>query len=141
MPNRRQGTFPPRTDGGPERRQNMRRDDDVETHEIAETATSGTWEIIRDAKREWRARFIAALIGVAVSLPSLALGMRFVGPKQDIEAANKRIDANVTHIAANDRTLDSLTAVLRDMRSDIATATRLGCLNSSAKVAKAAGCP
>lgn len=126
----------------PERRTgDLRRELDREEHTIAETATSGTWEIVRDAKREWRARFIAALIGVAISLPSLALGMRFVGPKQDIEAANKRIEQNALHIARNDQTLDSLTKVLSSMRADISMATRLSCLNSPAEIARAAGCP
>lgn len=136
MADRRQGKFPPRTDGGPERRAYMRREVDCENQEIAKGAVEVV-PFVKRFKNSLEVAVISAIIGAMIAAPASLFGSRVVGPRQDIAAVNLRVDTNAARINALQRDRDDLSREvaglrleLRDMKNDMSTLTSLACVTA-----------
>lgn len=136
MPHRRIDRNP----DGPERRREYRREEDDEVHTIADTAGDGL-KFIHLVRNKFVALVVGVMLGGLVTQTARAIGPRVVGSNQEIESTNRMVAANTARIIAVEKSRDSLLVELRAIKSEISMATRLGCLNSAASVAKAAGCP
>jgi hypothetical protein len=129
-----------RNPNGPERRHAYRREEDDEVHTIANEAGPAL-TFVKRTRNRFETLIVGVALGGAIGFPSAVLGARVVGPRQDIEATNRLVAAQGARITAVEKSRDSLLVVLGDIKREVSMATRLGCLNSSPGVAKAAGCP
>lgn len=148
MRDRRQGKFPPRPDGGPERRRDYRREVDVENQTIADKAADGV-KFIDRVKRSGEMIAIAAVMGALIGGTTAALGVRISGPRQDIAEVAKAVEANGVSDRADRqqielmrKTLDSLITITTLTNSEMRQLKNLGCAiaATSTGVFVAGGC-
>lgn len=128
MPHRPIHPPPP---SGVERRQQFRREDDVETHEIVDHAVEDA-PIVRRLLRTGQVAAAMVGIGTVLGATGAGLGYRLVGPNdamaQQQSALTARMDANAERITRQSLRIDSLLAVIGAMQKDLQTMTYIQCV-------------
>lgn len=112
-----------------ERRQHRRREDDVAEHEIVERAVE-TAPLVNRLLHTGKVATAVAVISAIVGGVGGAMGIRMLGPADDIKsvrlelarvdtAVNRRIDTTRTDVRQVRQSLDSVIAIMGDMRTEM----------------------
>lgn len=131
MTNRRKPIYSDPPEGTPERRQELRREEDVEMRETVEHAVKEA-PLVHQLLKTGKIASAIGAIGMLLGVTSAALGYRIVGPGDDVAKQQStmaaRLDQNGDRITRQGIRVDSLLFVISTMKKDIETLTYIQCV-------------